>query len=177
MKTTTSKKSINKVIIVALAKFSSVMEDTTELEDSNAYKGNVKRDIERFLDMFNTSTRPMYSLYYKENTSFFEELISNFDNFIDQCDIKPDSSARMILIYSKLLSINMDLYSITMEDDKNVCVFARYISVMIDNILKKKFWNMYKTMKDPEGNGVETFTERIHHFGKMVYTDYEEVTE
>ena len=54
MKTTTSKKSINKVIIVALAKFSSVMEDTTELEDSNAYKGNVKRDIERFIDMFNT---------------------------------------------------------------------------------------------------------------------------
>ena len=175
--TTTKVKDVQRVIIVAFAKYSSILEDITELDGTSAFKGNVKRDINRFTDLFDRTTSKLYRLYYKERIKLFEELITQFDNFDQQCDISPESNARMILVYSKLLSINMDLYSITMEDDKDTCMLARLLSSQIEIILNKKFWNMYKTVTDSEGNGIESLTSRIHQFGRMIYLNEVEITE
>jgi hypothetical protein len=155
----------NTIILVrALVKLSSAVYDIDELQESKAYKNQIKYDLNNFQNWITNYIKEPITSLTKADGDLLVELIDIFNDYDDTVFIKNEFTTKINLLLAKCYSALNDLKYLDKIHSKYIIELASKLNTLTE----KKYFNHYIDYIDPNGKTFKDIIKMMDNEGSSI---------
>lgn len=152
------------VLLRALVKLSAAIYDIDCMKESDKYRFQIKRDLDRFQPWLEEYIREPITTLTKADSETLISLINLFTSYEDTVFIKDEYTTCVNLFLAKCYSSLNDLKDL----DSKHSFYVNKLIVKLNTVISSKYFNQYTDYVDPDGKTFSDIIKFMDDEGKSI---------
>lgn len=152
------------ILLRALVKLSSALNDMDELRYHDKFKYNLKNDVIKFQDWVEEYIKGPVTSLTKADDELLVEFINIFNSYEETVFVKDEFQTRINLLLAKCHSVMYDLAQL----DSIHSNYVIELSGKVTTLISKGYFKVYKDYVDPEGHTFGDIVQMMNRDGDCI---------
>ena len=152
------------ILLRALVKLSSALNDMDDMQDSKKFKFNLKMDVLKYLNWLEKYIDGPVASLTKADDDLLLQFIQMFNSYEETVFIKDDFQTKVNLLLAKCHSALCDLRKLDSIHSKYVIELTNKTT----NLISKPYFKQYIDYVDPDGKRFEDIVDMMNKDGDVI---------